>query len=88
MTVEVEAAISLTPAAAAKLRDLIEERGDPNSGLRVFVSGGGCSGMQYGMAIESEVRETDEVFESEGVRLIVDPNSFMYLSGSTVELCR
>ena len=85
MTVEGEAAITLTPAAANKLQGLIEERGNPESGLRVFVSGGGCSGMQYGMAIESEIRDTDEVFETEGIKLIVDPNSFMFLAGSTVD---
>lgn len=85
MTIDVDAAITLTPTAATKLSSLIEERGDPNSGLRVFVSGGGCSGMQYGMAIESEVREVDQVFESEGIKLIVDPNSLMYLAGSRVD---
>jgi iron-sulfur cluster assembly accessory protein len=85
MTTEVESAIILTPAAASKLSSLIEERGDPNCGLRLFVSGGGCSGMQYGMAFETEVGEYDEVFESEGVKLIVDPNSLMVLSGARVD---
>lgn len=85
MTTNVETAITLTPAAAGKLQGLLDERADPNAGLRVFVSGGGCSGMQYGMAIESEIRESDEVFECEGIRLIVDPNSLMYLAGSKVD---
>jgi iron-sulfur cluster assembly accessory protein len=85
MTTEVESAIILTPAAASKLSSLIQEQDDPNCGLRVFVSGGGCSGMQYGMAFETEVREYDEVFESEGVKLIVDPNSLMYLAGARVD---
>jgi iron-sulfur cluster assembly protein len=85
MTEKIESAVTFTPAAASKLQGLIEERGDPNCGLRVFVSGGGCSGMQYGMAIESEIHEYDQVFESEGIRLIVDPNSLMYLAGATVD---
>ena len=79
MTTEVQAAITLTPGAANKLQNLLQERDEPNGGLRLFVSGGACSGMQYGMAFETDVRELDEVFETEGVRLIVDPNSLMYL---------
>ena len=85
MTTIAESAITLTPTAADKLQALLQEKGEPDSGLRVFVSGGGCSGMQYGMAIESETRELDEVFESEGVKLIVDPNSLMYLAGAEVD---
>ena len=85
MDTDVQTAISLTPAAAGKLQSLLQERGSDASGLRLFVSGGGCSGMQYGMAFETEIRELDEVFESEGVKLIVDPNSLMYLSGSRVD---
>lgn len=85
MTTNVETVITLTPAAASKLQALIAEKGDASTGLRVFVSGGGCSGMQYGMSIESEVREYDEVFESEGIKLIVDANSLMYLAGSKVD---
>lgn len=85
MTTDVETAITLTPAAASKLQSLLEEKGAPESGLRIFISGGGCSGMQYGMAIETEIRELDEVFESEGVKLVVDPNSLMYLVGAEVD---
>lgn len=85
MTIEIEAAISVTPTAASKLQTLLDEKGQADSGLRVFVSGGGCSGMQYGMAIESEIREMDEVFESAGIKLIVDPNSLMYLAGAEVD---
>jgi iron-sulfur cluster assembly protein len=85
MTTSVEIAISLTPAAATKLQNLIEERGESESGLRIFVSGGGCSGMQYGMAIENDIRESDQVLSSQGIKLIVDPNSLMYLAGSEVD---
>jgi iron-sulfur cluster assembly accessory protein len=80
-----EAAITLTPSAAAKLQSLLQERSDPNCGLRVFVSGGGCSGMQYGMTFESEPRVHDKVSESEGVKLIVDPTSLMYLAGARID---
>ena len=85
MTTNVETVITLTPAAATKLQTLLTEKGEADTGLRVFVSGGGCSGMQYGMSIESEIREFDEVFESEGIKLIVDANSLMYLAGAQVD---
>jgi len=85
MTIEIETAICVTPAAASRLQSLLDEKGQADSGLRVFVSGGGCSGMQYGMAIENEIREMDEVFESEGIKLIVDVNSLMYLAGAEVD---
>lgn len=85
MTTDVETAITLTPAAASKLQSLLQEQDRNDSGLRIFVSGGGCSGMQYGMTIENEAREHDKVFQSEGIRVIVDPNSLKYLAGSEVD---
>lgn len=78
-------AITLTSVAAAKVRALLAERNLPNHGLRVFVSGGGCSGMQYGMAIEGQPREFDTVVEDGGVKVIVDPTSMMYLEGATID---
>ncbi len=81
----VEEGITLLPGAAAKIASLLAERNLPGHGLRVFVSGGGCSGMQYGMAIEQEPGEFDTVYESSGVKLFVDPTSMMYLAGSTVD---
>ena len=83
MTAEPE--VTLLPAAAAKLKALLAERSLSAHGLRVFVSGGGCSGMQYGMAIEKEPGEFDAVFEQEGVRVYVDPTSMMYLGGATID---
>ena len=77
--------ITLLPGAANKIRSLLEERNLTNHGLRVFVAGGGCSGMQYGMAIEGEPGEFDNVFEHNGVKIFVDPTSMMYLGGSTVD---
>jgi iron-sulfur cluster assembly accessory protein len=64
--------LSVTPAAVAIIQELLEQREIPDHALRVFVSGGGCSGMQYGMAFEAEAREYDQVVDVDGVRMIVD----------------
>lgn len=77
--------IQLTEAAVKMVRDLLEQKSVPNHGLRVFVSGGGCSGMQYGMALEEEPRAYDNVIESSGIRVFVDPTSMMYLTGATID---
>lgn len=83
---ELEApAINLTPMAAGKIKNILSERNLPNHGLRVFVSGGGCSGMQYGMAIEGNPREVDTTVEFDGVKVFVDPTSMMYLGGATID---
>ena len=79
------AAVVLTTMAESKLRDLLAARNIPNHGLRVFVSGGGCSGLQYGMAFEAKAREFDTVIDQNGVKLYVDPTSLMYLSGATID---
>jgi iron-sulfur cluster assembly protein len=78
-------ALTLTPVAAGKVKGILAERNLPDHGLRVFVSGGGCSGMQYGMAIEGSPREFDTIVELEGVKLIIDPTSMMYLGGSVID---
>lgn len=78
-------ALSLTPTAADKIRHLLEEKDIPDHGLRVFVSGGGCSGMQYGMAFEAALQEGDLVVEDQGVKLIVDPVSITYLEGASID---
>ena len=77
--------ITLLPGAADKIRSLLSERNITEHGLRVFVAGGGCSGMQYGMAIEKEAGEFDTIVESNGVRVFIDPTSMMYLSGATID---
>jgi iron-sulfur cluster assembly accessory protein len=77
--------ITLTPAAAQAVRELLEKRNLEGYALRVFVQGGGCSGFQYGMALEGKVRENDLTFENEGVNLVVDPVSIDYLRGATVD---
>jgi Iron-sulfur cluster assembly accessory protein len=78
-------AMTLTPAAEAKLRELLHQRNIPHYGLRVFVAGGGCSGLQYGMAFEAQAREFDTVVNQNGVRLFIDPTSLMYLSGASID---
>jgi iron-sulfur cluster assembly protein len=77
--------IVLSPAAELKLRELLQARSIPNHGLRVFVAGGGCSGLQYGMAFEAQSREFDTVVDQNGVKLFVDPTSLMYLSGASID---
>ena len=77
--------IAVTPAAVDKVRQLLQERNLPQHGLRVFVAGGGCSGMQYGMALEETPREFDHVMETGGVKLYVDPTSMMYLAGANID---
>lgn len=77
--------LTVTPAAVDVIRTLLEQRQIPNHALRVFVSGGGCSGMQYGMAFEEVARDFDKTVEVDGVRLIVDPTSLMYLQGATID---
>ena len=77
--------INLTDSAVATVRNLLVQKEVPNHGLRVFVSGGGCSGMQYGMALEAEPRSYDHVIERDGVRVFVDPTSMMYLNNATID---
>ena len=80
-----EAGITLLPSAVNKFRALLAERNLPDHALRVFVAGGGCSGMQYGMALEREAGEFDHVVEQGGVRVLVDATSMMYLAGATID---
>ena len=74
-----------TDAAAAKVKNLIEEEKNPALMLRVFVSGGGCSGFQYGFTFEENAGEDDTRIEKNGVTLLVDPLSFQYLSGAEID---
>ncbi len=84
-TVEEEVVLSVTPAAVTMIKTLLAQRELPNHALRVFVSGGGCSGLQYGMAFEAEPRDFDAVVEVDGVRLVVDPSSLLYLKGASID---
>jgi iron-sulfur cluster assembly protein len=77
--------VSLTDGAVARVRALLEERHLEGHALRVFISGGGCSGLQYGMALEGDPRESDLRFTFGGVNVVVDPMSMQYLSGSVID---
>ena len=74
-----------TDAAASKVKDLIEEEKNDALKLRVFVSGGGCSGFQYGFTFDENIQEGDTKVEKNGVTLLVDPMSFQYLTGAEID---
>jgi iron-sulfur cluster assembly accessory protein len=84
-TIDITPILSVTPAAVEVIRNLLQQRNIPNHSLRVFVSGGGCSGMQYGMAFEETPKEFDKVVAMDGVSLIIDSTSLMYLQGATID---
>jgi iron-sulfur cluster assembly accessory protein len=77
--------LNLTAAAVGKVRALVDEEGNDDLKLRVFVTGGGCSGFQYGFTFDELVAEDDTQVEREGVVVLVDPMSFQYLAGSEVD---
>ena len=74
-----------TDAAARKVGDLIRGEGNPNLKLRVFVQGGGCSGMQYGFEFDENEQDGDTCIENQGVKLLVDPMSIQYLTGAEID---
>lgn len=85
-TMEETAVISLTETAAEKLDGIMREKGVREShALRVFVSGGGCSGLQYGMTFDPSPRDVDTVFMQHGVRVVIDPQSLRYMEGATID---
>jgi iron-sulfur cluster assembly accessory protein len=77
--------IELTDLAASQLQSLLREKTPPEGGLRVFVQGGGCAGLQYGMVLEDAAGEGDTVVESKGVRMFVDPFSAQCLEGACID---
>ncbi len=81
------AAIHLTERAAERIRGLLGKEGvsPETGGLRVGVQGGGCSGLSYAMRLEVQARDRDKIFEEHGARIFVDPKSFLYLSGTTLD---
>src|SRR5262252_1795026 len=82
---EMPAPLVFTDAAAAKVKSLIDEEGNPELKLRVFVTGGGCSGFQYGFTFDEEVAEDDTRMEKNGVILLIDPMSYQYLVGAEID---
>ena len=77
--------ITLTPSAVQAINELLEKRDLEGYALRIFVSGGGCSGLQYGMALDNNTRTGDETAEFDGVKVIIDEMSINYMRGSTVD---
>lgn len=82
---EIASPLLFTESAANKVRELIEEEGTPDLKLRVFVSGGGCSGFQYGFTFDETTNDDDTVIEREGVVLLIDPMSLQYLVGAEID---
>ncbi len=80
-----EIPLDFTAAAASKVRELITEENNPNLKLRVYISGGGCSGFQYGFTFDEKHGEDDLAINRDGVTLLVDPLSLQYLQGAEID---
>lgn len=86
MSVQLESDISITKKAADQIRQIMSENNvSENSGLRVGVKGGGCSGLQYSLGFDESSKEGDTIIEQEGVKLFVDGKSLFYLSGTVLD---
>jgi iron-sulfur cluster insertion protein len=83
--VEMPELLTVTDNAANKVRALIEEEGNTALKLRVFVTGGGCSGFQYGFTFDENVNEGDTAIEKDGVTFVIDPMSYQYLVGASID---
>lgn len=77
--------IELTPAASKAVMDILTERSLVGYALRVYVAGGGCSGVNFGMALDNNFRDVDRTFESDGVKIVVDEVSIDYLQGAKID---
>lgn len=82
---DMPAPLIFTDSAANKVKELIAEEGNPELKLRVFVTGGGCSGFQYGFTFDEAVGDDDAVMEKNGVTLLIDPMSYQYLVGAEID---
>ncbi|HYA20932.1 MAG TPA: iron-sulfur cluster insertion protein ErpA [Burkholderiales bacterium] len=82
---DISTPLIFTESAASKVKQLIDEEGNPDLKLRVFVTGGGCSGFQYGFTFDEVVNEDDTSMEKNGVTLLIDPMSFQYLAGAEID---
>jgi iron-sulfur cluster insertion protein len=83
--IEMPTPINFSDNAVKKVKELIEEEGTPELKLRVFVSGGVCSGMQYGFTFEESINEDDTKVEKDNVMLLIDPMSLQYLTGAEID---
>jgi iron-sulfur cluster assembly protein len=77
--------LTVTDSALTVIQGLLQQRNIPNHALRVFVTGGGCSGLQYGMSFEPTPQEYDKVVTFDNVRIVIDPTSLVYLQGATID---
>lgn len=82
---QARADLAVTAAAAAKVSQLLREEGNADLALRVYITGGGCSGFQYGFAFEDERAEDDLAIERDGIVVVVDPLSLQYLHGAEID---
>lgn len=82
---EIPSFLVFTDNASNKVRELIEEEGNPDLKLRVFVTGGGCSGFQYGFTFDEISNDDDTLVEKNGVTLLIDPMSYQYLVGAEID---
>ena len=85
MSSEMPSPVKFTDAAANKVSTLIEEEGNDQLKLRVFITGGGCSGFQYGFTFDEEINDGDTQVEKAGVTLLIDPASYQYLVGAEID---
>ena len=85
MSAAMPAPLVFSDSAATKVKALIEEEGNAGLKLRVFVTGGGCSGLQYGFTFDEAVNDDDTVMEKNGVSLLIDPMSYQYLVGAEID---
>jgi len=77
--------ITVTPSAVKKIKDAMAAEGKPSLNLRVYVEGGGCSGLQYGLAFEAEEKEGDTSYPCDGFKIMIDPFSLPYLQGVSID---
>jgi iron-sulfur cluster insertion protein len=82
---EIPVPLSFSDSAANKVRQLIEEEGNLELKLRVFVTGGGCSGFQYGFTFDEVQNDDDAIMQKNGVTLLIDPMSYQYLTGAEID---
>ncbi|MFZ9034829.1 MAG: iron-sulfur cluster insertion protein ErpA [Francisellaceae bacterium] len=85
MAVQQAQPLNFTDSAALKVKELIEEEGNFALKLRVYITGGGCSGFQYGFSFDEQQKEDDFIIENQGVKLLVDSLSFQYLIGADID---
>lgn len=82
---DAESPLIFTDSAATKVKTLIEEEGNDNLKLRVYVTGGGCSGFQYGFTFDESINDGDTAVENNGVTLLIDPMSYQYMVGAEID---